>query len=123
MVGTNKTGVRTSAPPPKGIFVIPFFYLTDMKPTIAVVYKTIYRKKEKIHLEVFNDVYVDDIIDGNKRKPLIPHDAEIIEIGVGKGFEKKYREKYKIEETKIGENTNDKLLKELQMVVNKQRGQ
>lgn len=94
-----------------------------MKPTIAVVYKTIYRKKEKIHLEVFNDVYVDDIIDTNKRKPLIPNDAEIIEIGVGKNFEKRYRDKYKIEETKIGENTNDMLLRELQMVVNKQRGQ
>jgi hypothetical protein len=122
MVRTGNTRVRTPPPPLKGSSG-PFFYLNDMKPTIAVVYKTIYRKKEKIHLEVFNDVCVDDIIDGNKRKPLIPHDAEIVEIGVGKNFEKRYREKYKIEETKIGENTNDKLLKELQMVVNKQRGQ
>lgn len=94
-----------------------------MKPPIAVVYKTIYRKKEKIHLEVFNDVLVDDIIDLNKRKPLVPKDAEIIEIGVGSDFEEKYKKKYKIDESKKGENDNDKILKELQKVVNKQRGQ
>ena len=94
-----------------------------MKPPIAVVYKTIYRKKEKIHLEVFNDVLVDDIIDGNKRKPLVPKEAEILEIGVGKDFEEKYKKKYKIENSKKGENDNDKILKELQQVVNKQRGQ
>ena len=94
-----------------------------MKPPIAVVYKTIYRKKEKIHLEVFNDVLVDDIIDLNKRKPLVPKDAEIIEIGVGSDFEKRYKKKYKIDESKKGENDNDKILKELQKVVNKQRGQ
>ena len=94
-----------------------------MKPPIAVVYKTIYRKKEKIHLEVFNDVLVDDIIDLNKRKPLVPKDAEIIEIGVGSDFEERYKKKYKIDESKKGENDNDKILKELQKVVNKQRGQ
>jgi hypothetical protein len=94
-----------------------------MKPPIAVVYKTIYRKKEKIHLEVFNDVLVDDIIDLNKRKPLVPKDAEIIEIGVGGDFEERYKKKYKIDESKKGENDNDKILKELQKVVNKQRGQ
>ena len=71
-----------------------------MKPPIAVVYKTIYRKKEKIHLEVFNDVLVDDIIDLNKRKPLVPKDAEIIEIGVGSDFEERYKKKYKIDEYK-----------------------
>ena len=94
-----------------------------MKPPIAVVYKTIYRKKEKIHLEVFNDVLVDDIIDANKRKPLIPNDAEILEIGVGSTFEEKYKKKYKIDESKKGESMNDKLLKSLQKVVNEQRGQ
>lgn len=93
-----------------------------MKLPIAVVYKTIYRKKEKLHLEVFHGVYVDEIIDNNKRKPLIPKDAEIIEIGVGSSFEEKYKKKYKIEKSVKGENTNDKTLKELKNVVNKQRG-
>jgi hypothetical protein len=93
-----------------------------MKPPISVVYKTVYRKKETIHLEVFHDVLVDDIIDPNKRKPLVPKDAEILEIGVGTNFEDKYRGKYKITEVKRGENDNDKILKELQKVVNEQRG-
>jgi len=93
-----------------------------MKLPIAVVYKTIYRKKEKLHLEVFHGVYVDELIDNNKRKPLIPKDAEIIEIGVGSSFEEKYKKKYKIEKSVKGENTNDKTLKELKNVVNKQRG-
>lgn len=93
-----------------------------MKLPISVVYKTIYRKKEKLHLEVFHGVYVDELIDNNKRKPLIPKDAEIIEIGVGSSFEEKYKKKYKIEKSVKGENTNDKTLKELKNVVNKQRG-
>lgn len=94
-----------------------------MKPPISVVYKTIYRKKETIHLEVFHDVLVDDIIDLNKRKPLVPKDAEILEIGVGTNFEERFKNKYKIEKSKKGENDNDLILKELQKVVNKQRGQ
>lgn len=65
-------------------------------PTVVVVYKTVYRKKEKYHLEVFKNIRVDDIIDGNKRKPPIPHDVELVEIGVGASFEEKYRKKYKL---------------------------
>lgn len=93
-----------------------------MKPPVVVVYKTVYRKKEKIHIEVFNDVLVDDIIDLNKRKPLVPKDAEILEIGVGTSFKEKYQTKYKIEDIRTGENDNDRVLKELQKVVNEQRG-
>lgn len=102
--------------------MIPFLFYS-MKPPIAVVYKTIYRKKEKLHLEVFENILVDDIIDLKKRKPLIPKDAEILEIGVGSSFEERYMKKYKIEKSIKGENSNDKLLKELKNVVNKQRGQ
>ena len=43
-----------------------------MKLPVVVVYKTTYRKKEKFHLKVFRDVYVDDVISTTKRKPLIP---------------------------------------------------
>lgn len=93
-----------------------------MKPPIAVVYKTIYRKKEKYHLVVFQDILVDDIIDGNKRKPLIPNDAEILEIGVGSTFEPRYRKKYNIIESVLEESPKDKILKELEKVVNEQRG-
>lgn len=62
---------------------------------IVVVHKGP-RKNSKIYIDIFTDKRVDDIIDGNKRKPPIPNEHEILEIGVGKTFEKKYREKYKL---------------------------
>lgn len=61
-----------------------------------VVYKTSNRKNAKLKLEVFHDVRVDDILDTNKRKPIIPYECEILEIGVGGGFEEKYKKKYKL---------------------------
>jgi hypothetical protein len=38
---------------------------------------------------------VDDILDAKKRKPPIPHENEILEIGVG-NFEEKYKKKYNL---------------------------
>ncbi len=93
-----------------------------MKIPVVVVYKTTYRKKVKFHLKVFRDVLVDDIISTTKRKPLIPNDAEIVEIGVGSSFEEKYLKKYKISKS-IKEETNaERTMRELQTIVNKQRG-
>lgn len=54
------------------------------------------RKNSKIILDVFNDLRVDDIIDANKRKPPIPHNHEILEIGVGTSFINTYNKKYKL---------------------------
>ena len=54
------------------------------------------RKNSKIQLEIFNHIRPDDIIDGNKRKPYIPHENEILEIGWGSSFEEKWRKKYKL---------------------------
>lgn len=93
-----------------------------MKLPVVVVYKTTHRKKEKFHLKVFRDVYVDDVICIDKRKPLIPNDAEIIEIGVGTVFEERYMKKYKITNTIKEETTAEKTMRELQTIVNKQRG-
>jgi hypothetical protein len=67
----------------------------NASPPVVVVHKGP-RKNSKIELSIFTDIRVDDIIDGNKRKPPIPNEHEILEIGVGKVFEKKYREKYKL---------------------------
>lgn len=64
-------------------------------PTIVVVHKG-KRKNSKIQLEIFTNTRVDDIIDGNKRKPLIPHENDILDIGVGKSFIEKYKQKYKL---------------------------
>lgn len=97
-------------------------YLIVMKLPVVVVYKTTYRKKEKFHLKVFRDVYVDDIIDMNKRKPLIPKDSEIVEIGVGSAFEERYLKKYKITKSVKEETSAERTMRELQTIVNKQRG-
>ena len=65
-------------------------------PPITVAFKEVKRKKEIIHVKVFENTRIDDIIDGNKRKPLIPHDFEILDIGIGGKFEEKYKKKYKL---------------------------
>jgi hypothetical protein len=63
-------------------------------PTVVVVYQK--RKNGKPYLQIFDNLRVDDIIDSNKRNPPIPHQYEILEIGVGNCFEEKYKKKYKI---------------------------
>ena len=63
---------------------------------LVVVYKTIIRKKEKYHLVVLENTRIDEVLDSKRRNPIIPNDAEIIEIGVGLGFEEKYRKKFKL---------------------------
>ena len=54
------------------------------------------RKNSKIKLEVFNYIRPDDILNGNKRKPYIPDENEILELGWGSSFEEKWRKKYKL---------------------------
>lgn len=62
---------------------------------IIVVYKKPRGKKHYLKVLFGN---IDDIIDGNKRKPPIAHEYEIIKIGWGKSFIEKYKEEYKIKE-------------------------
>ena len=64
-------------------------------PPVVVVHKGP-RKNSKIYIDIFTNSRVDDIIDGKKRKPPIPHQNEILDIGVGTNFEKKYKQKYKL---------------------------
>jgi len=54
------------------------------------------RKNSKPKLEVFKDTRIDDILDINKRVPLIPKENEIVEIGIGDKFEELFRKKYKL---------------------------
>ena len=64
-------------------------------PDIVVVHKTP-RKNGKLFLEVFSNTRVDDIIVTTKRKPLVPAENEILEIGVGISFLERYKKKYKL---------------------------
>lgn len=63
-------------------------------PPVAVTYRK--RKGGKVYLEVFENMRVDDIISSTKRKPPIPHNYEILDIGVGEKFEQEFKEKYKL---------------------------
>lgn len=65
-------------------------------PEVVVVYKTSKRANAKIKIEVFQNIRVDDILDMRKKKPYIPYECEILEIGVGIGFYEKYKKKYKL---------------------------
>lgn len=62
---------------------------------IWVVHKNV-KKGSKPKLELFKDTSVDDIINTNKRIPLIPAENEILEIGIGSDFEKVFTKKYKL---------------------------
>lgn len=64
-------------------------------PPVVVVHKGP-RKNSKIFIEVFKETKVDQIIQVSKRKrnPLIPHNHEILELGVGSKFEEIYKKKY-----------------------------
>lgn len=63
-------------------------------PTVVVAYQK--RKNGKVYLETFDNIRVDDIINLRKRKPLIPNNYEILDIGVGGAFEERYKKKYKL---------------------------
>lgn len=63
---------------------------------VVVVYKIKIKKKETYHIMVYHNIRVDDILATNKRKPYIPNEAEILEVGVGSSFEEKYKKKYKL---------------------------
>lgn len=41
---------------------------------------------------------IEHIIDANKRKPPIPHENELVEIGWGLSYVDKWKEEYKIKE-------------------------
>jgi len=64
-------------------------------PKLVVVHKGP-RKNSKIYIDIFTNIRVDDVVDGKKRNPPIPHENEILEIGVGSSFEERYRKKYKL---------------------------
>jgi len=54
------------------------------------------RKNSKVILDVFENTRVDDIISTTKRKPLIPKENEILDLGVGISFVERYKKKYKL---------------------------
>jgi hypothetical protein len=61
---------------------------------VVVVYKK--PKGKKHFLEVFNGVEIDSILNNRVRKPHIPNEFELVDMGVGFSFVEKYTKQYKI---------------------------
>ena len=64
-------------------------------PEIVVVHKKP-RKNGKVFLDIFENTRVDDVLSTTKRKPLIPKENEVLEVGVGISFVERYKKKYKL---------------------------
>lgn len=53
-----------------------------------------YEKDKKVVIEKFECNKLDEILDINKRKPLIDYQYNILEVGVGEVFEERFKTKY-----------------------------
>jgi len=65
----------------------------EKKITTVVVYKKPTGKK---YWMLITENGVDDIINSRKRNPLLPSNYEIIEMGIGESFIKRYKKEYNI---------------------------
>ena len=63
---------------------------------VVVVYKKSATAKKKYMTVFENEQTPDVIINENARKPLIPNEYDIVEIGVGKSFVEIYKHQHKI---------------------------
>ena len=66
---------------------------SEKKLPVVVVYKKPTGKKYYL---MVTESSIDDIIDGGKRKPLIPNNYEIVDMGIGESFIEKFKEQYNI---------------------------
>lgn len=69
------------------------------KTVICVVYKK--PKGKKHFLNTYANYELDSIISNRKHNPLIPDDCEIIDIGIGKSYIKRYMNQFNIKEITI----------------------
>ncbi len=66
---------------------------SEKKLVTVVVFK---KPTGKQHHMMITESSVDDIIDGSKRKPLIPNNYEIVDMGIGESFIKLFKKQYNI---------------------------
>lgn len=68
---------------------------------IVVVYRKS-KTAKKMYMTVFeNEQTPDKIINMNARKPMIPNEYEIVELGVGKSFIEFYKQKHNIKKHEL----------------------
>jgi hypothetical protein len=66
---------------------------SEKKIPTVVVYKKPTGKKYYL---LVTESGVDEIIDSSKRKPLLPNNYEIVDMGIGESFIEKYKKQYNI---------------------------
>lgn len=66
---------------------------SEKKIPTVVVYK---KPSGKKYYLLVTESGVDEIIDSLKKKPLIPNNYEIVDMGIGESFIEKYKKQYNI---------------------------
>ena len=64
------------------------------KSDVTIVFKTSNRSNAKTKMKTLRNKSIDDVLE--RKKPGIPDNAVILEIGIGDLFEQKYKQKYKL---------------------------
>lgn len=65
------------------------------KSDITVVFKSSNRANSKIKIKTYKNRNMDDIL-GMDKMVGVPNNAVILEMGLGEGFDREWRKKYKI---------------------------
>ena len=65
----------------------------EKKLVTVVVYKKPTGKK---HYLFTTESEIDEVLNSSKRKPLIPNNFEIVDMGIGEGFIKRFKKQYDI---------------------------
>lgn len=74
------------------------FVRTGRPKSEKIVTCVVYKKGRKHYLNTYVNYELDSIISNRKHIPLIPDDCEILDIGIGKSYIKKYMKEYNIKE-------------------------
>jgi hypothetical protein len=97
----NKIKVMGRGRPSKKIASKTPIVKTGRPVSEKIVICVVYKKDKKHFLNTYQNYELDPIISTRKHTPLIPDDHEILDIGIGKSFIKRYMKEYKIEKITI----------------------
>jgi hypothetical protein len=79
------------------------FVRTGRPSSEKIVTCVVYKKPtgKKYYLNTYVNFGIDTIITNRKHTPLIPDEYEIVDIGIGKSFIKRYMDQYKIDKITV----------------------
>jgi hypothetical protein len=95
---TIKIKVMGRGRPSKKIASKTTFVRTGRPVSEKIVTCVVYQKGKKNYLNTYQNYELDSIISNRKHNPLIPDDCEILDIGIGKSYIKRYMKEYSIKE-------------------------